>query len=512
MHSVYRCVRQVIAAEEFRDLSDQALLHRFCQANEETAFAVLVRRHGPMVLRLCRRILQHEQDAEDAAQAVFLVLSQKAKSLCPRQSLSGWLYTVAYRTAHKANIKAARRRTHEQNLAHERPVDPLTQLMVSEIHDLLHQEIARLPDKFRDPLVLCYLQGLTRDEAARRLNWPPKMVKTRLEQARERLRLRMNVRGVTLSGTMLASLSSEAEASAIGSLNLFSSTVKAGTSVTGISAPPTAPLSQNVTTLAEGVMNTMMMNKIHKGILMALLLSLLCFGVLLALRHTAAEQPHTAPKSQTPTPPEQIHPKPTNSIKLADFLQSRFWRLQQVDLEKSTITVDDSSTDKLVADGGVFMKLDGTRVKLSHRTGTVLTDVSVTENAQVSVNGRSAKLVDLKPNMLLKLLLSKKTSAVRAIRAIAPPTRAFYVVEKVDLRTRRLLVKQGKSGPSIEFPLAEDVKLLATLHDMPGASFPVVLNREVKQIAIGTNVAIEMGMEGNRLVVRSVIYNALHKR
>src|SRR5262249_7367725 len=156
----------------------------------------LVRRHGPMVLRLCLGILQNEQDAEDAFQATFLILNRKAPSLRPRVSLGGWLFRVAYRTAQKAKIGAARRRKHEGCAAPGWVADPLAQITVREAHEALDRELARLPDKFRVPLVLCYLEGLTRDEAAHQLGWSPSTLKSRLEQARERLRLRLASRGL----------------------------------------------------------------------------------------------------------------------------------------------------------------------------------------------------------------------------------------------------------------------------------------------------------------------------
>jgi len=148
------------------NLPDHDLLQGFIKRRDEAAFATLVRRHSPMVLSLCRRILRNEHDAEDALQATFLVLSQKAASLRPQESLGGWLYSVAYRVAQKARVAAARRHMHEGRAAGMQVADPLAALTLREAHEILDQELARMPDKFRAPLVLCCLQGLTRDEAA----------------------------------------------------------------------------------------------------------------------------------------------------------------------------------------------------------------------------------------------------------------------------------------------------------------------------------------------------------
>src|SRR5260370_15482815 len=203
-NSVLRYIRRV--AESAASQTDRELLERFTTQRDEAAFAVLVRRHGPMVLGLCLRILQNHQDAEDAFQAVFLVLSQKAAFLRPAESLAGWLHCVAYRIAQKAKVAAARRRKHEGHAVAGQVADPLAQLSLHEAHALLYQELALLPDKFRVPIVLCYLEGLTRDEAAQRLGWEPATLKSRLEQARERLQMRLGSRGLVFSGAWVATL------------------------------------------------------------------------------------------------------------------------------------------------------------------------------------------------------------------------------------------------------------------------------------------------------------------
>src|SRR5262249_17073949 len=184
---VLRYPRTGAGAERALELADRELLQRFATRRDEAAFAALVRRHGPMVFHLCRRILHNEHDAEDAFQATFLVLSGKAGLLRPRTSLGGWLHGVAYRIAQKARVAGARRARHEGRAAARQVADPLAQITLAEAHELLDRELARLPDKFRVPLVLCYLEGLTRDEAAQQLGWSPGTLKSRLEQARQRL-------------------------------------------------------------------------------------------------------------------------------------------------------------------------------------------------------------------------------------------------------------------------------------------------------------------------------------
>jgi len=174
------------------DMTDPELLDRFVQLRDQSAFTALVRRHGGMVFGVCRRILGSSQDAEDAFQATFVVLASKAAGLKRPELLANWLYGVAYRTARKAKAEAARRGFHERQAAlmaasETLPVGEDWQ----EVRALLDEELQHLPSKYRVPLVLCYLEGLTNEEAARRLGWPTGSISYRLARGRELLRGRL---------------------------------------------------------------------------------------------------------------------------------------------------------------------------------------------------------------------------------------------------------------------------------------------------------------------------------
>src|SRR5262249_28965255 len=146
--------------------TDGQLLSRFINARDETAFEALVRRHGPMVLGVCRRLLGHAHDAEDAFQATFLVLARKAACVMPREAAGNWLYGVAYHTALKAHSAAARRRAKERQV-NVMPEPPIAQEdLWQELLPLLDRELSRLPDKYRLPTVLCDLEGRSRREVA----------------------------------------------------------------------------------------------------------------------------------------------------------------------------------------------------------------------------------------------------------------------------------------------------------------------------------------------------------
>ena len=193
--------------------SDPELLDRFTRTGDEAAFAALVRRHHPMVLGVCRRVLRHAQDAEDACQAVFLVLARKAASVRGREALAGWLYRVASRVATKA--RAAKRSSAGEPADVPGPDDAVQDVSWREALAVLDEELVRLPAAYRAALVLCYLEGRTQDEAARQLGWTLGTLRGQLERAREKLRARLLRRGVSLPAALFGvALGSAASATA----------------------------------------------------------------------------------------------------------------------------------------------------------------------------------------------------------------------------------------------------------------------------------------------------------
>ncbi len=198
--------------------TDRQLLERFVADADANAFASLVQRHGPMVLGVCRQILRQEQDAEDAFQATFLVLSRKAGSIRAAEALPSWLYGVARRLALRSKSAVARRQAREVALVEAPPASLAPDSAVEDLAPVLHEEIGRLPEKYRIPFVLCYLDGKTNEEAAQRLGCPSGTVFSRLARARERLRTRLTRRGLALPAGVLtatlAALSQQARAAA----------------------------------------------------------------------------------------------------------------------------------------------------------------------------------------------------------------------------------------------------------------------------------------------------------
>jgi RNA polymerase sigma factor (sigma-70 family) len=186
--------------------SDDQLLDRFARQGDGEAFAALVGRHGPMVLRVCRRVLRNQHAADDAFQATFLVLARKASAVSHGDRLAGWLHGVAYRVASRARQEEAVRRRHEAGAAVRLSPDAEAVVAARELSAVLDDELQHLPEHFRSPLVLCYLEGLTRDEAAQRMGLSLRTLHRRLERARRLLRARLGRRGVSLSAGLLAAI------------------------------------------------------------------------------------------------------------------------------------------------------------------------------------------------------------------------------------------------------------------------------------------------------------------
>ncbi|WP_168189401.1 RNA polymerase sigma factor [Paludisphaera borealis] len=248
--------------------TDGQLLERFATRGGEEgelAFAALVERHGPMVWRVCRSTLRDPNDAQDAFQAAFLVLVQKARSLWVRDSLGPWLHRVAHRVAARARRDAARRLEHERKTAEARPAATSDDHGDDDLAAMLHDEIERLPARCREPLILCDVQGLTHQDAARRLGWPLGTVKTRLARARELLRGRLARRNGLPSGLLIAAprLASafRNEPNAPAAL-LVESTVRAATAVATGEAVALKVISAPVAALFKEVLYAMFLTKL----------------------------------------------------------------------------------------------------------------------------------------------------------------------------------------------------------------------------------------------------------
>jgi RNA polymerase sigma factor (sigma-70 family) len=235
-----RYVRKLVDAGNDSGVSDQELLRRFTVEHTEAAFQTLFRRHAPMVLGVGQRALGNAHDAEDVCQAAFLVLAQKASSLRATSSLAGWLYKTSHHLALKLLRSRCRRRRHESRAATPTTANPLSEITGQELLAVLDEELLILPESLRAPLVLCYLEGTTRDEAAQQLGCSLPVIKRRLEVGRQRLHAALVRRGVGLSAVLLGTLTvhhaAEAATTAVlaGRLARVALALRAGKSMTGL--------------------------------------------------------------------------------------------------------------------------------------------------------------------------------------------------------------------------------------------------------------------------------------
>jgi RNA polymerase sigma factor (sigma-70 family) len=268
MNSVLQFLRRAVAPADGGNATDGQLLDAFITRCDGLAFAALVRRHGSMVLGVCRRVLGNLHDAEDAFQATFLVLARKAPSVRPRQMVGNWLYGVAYRTALEARGASARRKAKEREVVKPEAVPEDTP---RDWQPLLDRELHRLPAKYRVPIVLCDLEGKTRREVARQLGWPEGTVSVRLARGRVLLAERLSRRGLTLAGGAVAWAVSGQAAPGCVPTRLMLSTIKAATSVAVGQAVAPGMISGNVAALTEGVLKAMLLTKLKvaTGVLLA---------------------------------------------------------------------------------------------------------------------------------------------------------------------------------------------------------------------------------------------------
>jgi RNA polymerase sigma factor (sigma-70 family) len=258
-NTITEMVRDLGHAERLQvalTLTDAQLLEQFAHYGEEAAFESLLHRYGPLVFGICRRLLFDVQDAEDAFQATFLVLARKAGHIADRSLLGNWLYGVALRVAGRARKNVVRRQ------GMERPVDLLdvpevTNTLDADLAPVLHEEVQRLPAKYRGPVVLCYVEGKTNEEAAGQLQWPVGTVKTRLSKARELLQSRLARRGVAFASVLATVNTLTAAVPPVLHEKTFETALPFATS-----SALAGTASVQAVTLATGVLKTMWLAKV----------------------------------------------------------------------------------------------------------------------------------------------------------------------------------------------------------------------------------------------------------
>jgi RNA polymerase sigma factor (sigma-70 family) len=332
--NVIQQLRRTVLLQDGAGLTDGEVLGCFIEHRDDAAFAALVKRHGPLVWGVCRRLLSHH-DAEDAFQATFLVLSRKAASILPREMLANWLYGVARQVALHSSRTAARRRAKERQVA-EMPEPAVAERdLWNDLQPLLDQELGRLPGKYRAVIVLCDLEGTTRNEAARQLGVPEGTVGSRLARARAMLAKRLTRHGLAVSGGGLAAVLSQKVAGASMPTAVVSATIKAA-DLDATGQATAGVISVKVAALTDGVLKTMFLNRLKIAtvvLVVVLSFGMGGFGISLFHHSTLAAERGEGEEDAPKTPPAKEANKPTTD---QERLQG-IWEFVSVAYDDKTI-------------------------------------------------------------------------------------------------------------------------------------------------------------------------------
>jgi RNA polymerase sigma factor (sigma-70 family) len=350
---------------------DAQLLDRFVRVREEAAFAALLQRHAGMVLRVCRRVLHDAHDAEDAFQATFLLLARKAGSIRKRDSVASWLHGVAFRLAAKLRDQRSSRRLRDRHAAQPRQTPPDLEVAWAEFRAVLDEEIAALPEKYRGPLVLCYLEGLTHEEAARRLGWPLGTVRGRVARARDRLRDRLARRGLALSALPFALLLAAGESHSAPPAALLDATLTAAVRFATGATPAAALVSARAAELANGGLRAMTPGPLRYALLLVLALGLAAAGSAALLPGRRPPEPPPPVPHADPNPaakkPDADGAEPLPAGAVARLGTNRLWVPGVMDLR--VVFAPDGKLVATPARGGIIRLWDVATGKLAGEVG-----------------------------------------------------------------------------------------------------------------------------------------------
>jgi RNA polymerase sigma factor (sigma-70 family) len=519
--------RRTPAAPEAVRANDGDLLQRFIDGQDETAFDELVRRHGPMVLGVCQRVLHNRHDAEDCFQAAFMVLVRKATAIQPRSMVGNWLYGVAYRTALEARKMAARRRVVERKQPPAAPCEPAIDRW-QELRPVLDQELARLPDKYRVVLIACDIQGKTRQQAAHQLGLPEGTVASRLSRARALLEKRLKRHNVALSAVALGLvLSQHAQAAPVPS-SLAASTVAAAARLAAGKA-----VSPSVAALADNVLKAMFFSKLKIAAALCVLLVAIGLGISAFLPAAGAERkPQPEPRKVKPEYRTgyvvQTIDVATNTIEatrsesfdgaesalllrvgssthiLIDGRDAQLKDLQSgfvVDLQFERSADGPPKAIRIEATGetvgGVFLSMDNESITIE---GEILGDkipkkFELEKTAVAVIDAKPAKHDQFKVKMKVKLYTSFGKPGVTKVEAVGP--KIVGIVKSIDPKKPAIAVISGEPAAANG---EEDVSV------SPDA--PVFVNGKKCQLTAlrsGMRVTLHMSAEPGQSCVAGIV-------
>ena len=433
-------------------VGDGQLLERFVQERDESAFELLLWRHGAMVLNVCRRLVPRDEDAEDAFQATFLALVKKARSIRQRDGLAGWLYRVAYRAALAARARAKR------IAGHEKPA-PVPELPAAEdqawndLRPILDEEVGRLPERLRLPLILCYLEGQTNEEAARQLGCPVGTVFSRLAKGRTILRTRLARRGLTLSAGTLASLLTQQVATASPAPALVAAALKSALFIAGAQA---GAVSSSVASLTEGVLKAMFLKKLTIAAALFLVVAFLVVGgggfLVHALRADPPDQAQLdPPPNKLPDHEKQEQKSDPGKTVTVQVIKPKPGGLERICEQAATIAAFES-VDVVPQVSGVLKVLlvdIGSRVK----KGDVLAVID------------SADLV--KDQELAKIALELARAKVDQQEAKVETAKTEVLAAEATIKARQAELVSSKSNQNYRTKVLERMKKLQQSNAVP---------------------------------------------
>jgi RNA polymerase sigma factor (sigma-70 family) len=387
--SLLQFVRAIAGQAEAVSLGDRELLERFSVNRDETAFAALIQRHGPMVLSVCRRVLDNEQDVEDVFQAAFLTLARKARSI--NKMLGGWQQAVAYHLAVQTRPAGVELCKRERRVPIKAPDEPAA-ITWWEVRQVLDEELERLPAKYRDAIVLCCLQERTRDEATQQLGIRLGTLKSRLENGRQILRRRLLRRGLTLSTALVGTVLSQGASAAVPLSRATVMARAAGQFVVNPGAAAKVLFSAKVIALTEGVLQSMLLTKVKIAMASVLVLGIAVLGAGGLITRTLATEPAAdtaAMQEQGQTNPADLHERVVALKQQLQQLQNKVARLEletQAARKKCDTTfLADRFKYQVPFEIGLTQTNDGGRIEILEVWGT---RPQIEEGGQYLVRGK----------------------------------------------------------------------------------------------------------------------------
>jgi RNA polymerase sigma factor (sigma-70 family) len=418
--------------------SDSQLLQAFCADQDQHAFAALVQAHGPMVWRVCRHVLRQTEDAEDAFQATFLILARRANSIRKAESLPSWLHGVAYRISVKARESAVRRNAREARTQPGSTPDPASEVSWREVQALLHEEVDRLPEKYRAPFVLCLLEGRSRAEVAQRLGLQEGTVWSRLAEARQRLQGRLARRGISLSAVLTAATIADGEAPAAVAARLAEPAILAALEYAAGKPIAAGLVSSKVIGLANGRMASMLITKVKFTVAVVVASAGITSAGLLAHQGFPSKAPEEARETPELQQADQ-QAKPSNVA------------------EQKAVPGQDSNGDKLPA--GALVRLGADRFRRDGGDSGVVA---------FSANGR--------------LAFSADGSSLYAAGMRDGMIHAWDV--NTGKETRKLSVFEDRQTPRNSLAISPDGKLVGAFANENLTIWSVLLARQTRQIKL----------------------------